>query len=231
MLSSPEIPPDFFDLGVIIAAGGAASRFGGGRNKLLCELQGLPVICHCLRTFLELVPPSHLVVVIPPDQDYVFRQAFDRAKLDIASITCVAGGGHRQDSVANGLRNLPSHLRLVAVQDAARPWASAELLSACVASVRRHGSGVAARRVVDTIKLADSAGLVGKTLNRDLLWATETPQVFQRQILETAYRQVSARGMTVTDDAQAVEMAGFPVYLVEHKQANPKITYADDLEV
>ncbi len=224
-----EVSPDGSDLGVIIVGGGAATRFASDRNKLLCDLQGLPVVCHTLRTFLALVPPSRLVMVVPAGQEAAFRQAFKKGGLDEAAINCVAGGRRRQDSVLNGLRQLSVEATIVAVQDAARPWTSVKLVHACVKSARERGSGVAARRIIDTVKRADPEGRVEQTLDRELLWATETPQVFQRAQLEAGYRQATASGLTMTDDAQAVELAGFPVFLVEHSGRNPKITHVSDL--
>ncbi len=217
------------EVGVVIAAGGSATRFGGTTNKLLRNLDGIPLIAHCLRTFLTVLPADQMVVVIPPGQGAEFHGALRAGGLDPKAIRCVGGGERRQDSVGNGLRALPSPLTIVAVQDAARPYSSQSLIKDCLESARRHGSGVAARRVVDTIKVADSAGRVQRTLDRNLLWATETPQVFRRELLEAAYRQANAQGLAVTDEAQAVEILGQPVHLVEHREPNPKITFASDL--
>jgi 2-C-methyl-D-erythritol 4-phosphate cytidylyltransferase len=215
------------DCGLIVAAGGSSSRFAQG-NKLLVDLAGLPVFCHCLRAFLPLVPPGQVVLVVPAAQEEDFLAALTAA--DMQDRLCVVhGGDSRQASVQAGLAALPSSATLVAVQDAARPLVTAELLSRCVLSTRQVGSGVAAHRVVDTIKTATAAGLVSDTLERQRLWAAETPQVFRSDWLTQAYARVSEHNLAVTDDAEAVQLAGYPVQLVESRQANVKITHGADL--
>ncbi|MFA4943632.1 MAG: IspD/TarI family cytidylyltransferase [Lentisphaeria bacterium] len=225
----PVPPRQLPDFGLVLAGGGSGSRFGAAGNKLLLEWRGLAVFCHPLRTFLPFLAPAHVVVTAPPALLAEFRAALAAAGLPVA-IRVLPGGVTRLDSVAAGVAALPPAVRHVAVQDGARPLTSAELFLACAESARRHGSGVAARPVTDTIKVADAAGLVLATPDRASLWAAETPQVFRRDWLEDGLRSARARGVAATDDAQAVELAGHPVRLVRATAANPKITWPDDLE-
>ncbi|MEI8079663.1 MAG: 2-C-methyl-D-erythritol 4-phosphate cytidylyltransferase [bacterium] len=220
--------PLFPELGLVVAAGGAGRRFGAGRNKLLDPWRGRPVFMHCLLELLPLVPPGHVVLVVPAAAAPLFRDALDVAALS-ARVRLVTGGDERQDSVWNGVRALPPAATVVAVQDAARPQTTAALLVACAESARRCGSGVAARRVTDTIKVAAVDGRVLQTPARTTLWAAETPQVFRRDLLERALAAARAGGWRVTDDAQAVEALDEPVFLVENTAPNPKITFAHDL--
>lgn len=215
------------DCGLIVAAGGSSSRFGHG-NKLLMDLAGLPVFCHCLRAFLPLLPAGRAVLVVPAASEPLFAAALAAAGWG-ERVRLVPGGASRQASVQAGLAALPAAATIVAVQDAARPLATAELLARCVASARACGSGVAAHRVVDTIKAATAEGAVTATPDRRALWAAETPQVFRRDWLAAAYELVARDGLEVTDDAQAVQLAGHPVQLVESQQDNLKITRAADL--
>lgn len=218
----------FPDVGLVVAAGGSSRRFGAAGNKLLRDLDGLPVVCHCLRTLGSVVLPRHIVLVVAAGSEDDFRLAVDRAGLS-GEIRMTPGGTNRTESVWNGVCALPPACSLVAVQDAARPRTGVELLERCVASARLHGSGVAAHRVTDTIKVADPGGIVLSTPARDTLWAAETPQVFRRDWLEAACRTVLESGAEATDDAQAVEHLGHPVHLVESRLPNPKITYPHDL--
>ena len=216
------------DVGLVLACGGSGQRFGADRNKLLENWQGLPLFCHSLRAFLPLLNPDHVVVVCPAALVATFRTILGESGFP-AGVRIVPGGAQRQDSVEAGLLALPPAVAIVAVQDGARPLSSAELLLRCVASARDHGSGVAARRVTDTIKIADARGRVSATPDRTTLWAAETPQVFRRETLTAALRQARESGRKVTDDAQAVELLGKPVFLVEHARMNPKITFPDDV--
>ena len=217
------------DCGLIVAAGGSSSRFGHG-NKLLMDLAGLPVFCHCLRAFLPLLPAGHAILVVPAASEPLFAAALAAAGWG-ERVRLVPGGASRQASVQAGLAALPAAATIVAVQDAARPLVTAELLARCVASARACGSGVAAHRVVDTIKAATAEGAVTATPDRRALWAAETPQVFRRDWLAAAYELVARDGLEVTDDAQAVQLAGHPVQLVESQQDNLKITRAADLSL
>jgi 2-C-methyl-D-erythritol 4-phosphate cytidylyltransferase len=213
---------------LVIVAAGRGTRFRASENKLLAPLSGLPVVCHCLRRFAAVIRPEMMVLVVPRGQGPAFAAALRQAR--IGRITMVTGGAARQDSVALGLAAVPPTARYVAVQDAARPFTSATLLRQCIRSARQHGSGVAARRVTDTIKVASAAGRVQSTPDRGTLWAAETPQVFRRDVLAAAYARVKQEHEQVTDDAQAVERLGHTVVLVEHTEDNRKITYAADFE-
>lgn len=218
------------NLGLLVAAAGASHRFGGARSKLLLPLNDRPVFSHCLRTFVPCVVDPRLVVLLVPRRE---RRAFEEAlaaerDLDL-DITLVEGGDSRQESVCIGLEALAPDATVVAVQDAARPYTTEDLLRRCARSAATHGSGVAARRVTDTIKIADDAGRVLDTPDRSTLWATETPQVFRRDLLAAGYRKARESGLIVTDDARAVELLGEAVFLIEHRGRNAKITYPDDL--
>jgi 2-C-methyl-D-erythritol 4-phosphate cytidylyltransferase len=220
---------EFEDVGIVVAAGGSATRFGGERNKLLCELNGLPVVCHCLKTFLAGgVPAESIVVVVPEAQSSDFRAVFEEHSLP--AVRLINGGVARQDSVWAGINALPACVGIVAIHDAARPFTTLELLAACVESARERGSGVAAHKVTDTVKIAKADGQVMSTPDREILWAAETPQVFRRSLIESAYGRLALSGARLTDDAQAVEQMGGDVFLVAHESENRKITFARDLE-
>ena len=217
------------DVGLIVAAAGRGRRFGRERDKLLQPLNGTPVVCHCLRAFAVLIAPENSVLVVPPGKEESFRAALAAAGVS-PGVVIIVGGRERQDSVICGLSALPEDATFVAVHDGARPHSTPDLLGSCIRSARQRGSGVAARRAADTLKIADSDGRVRLTPDRATLWAAETPQVFRRELLQDAYEYARARGIHVTDDAQAVELLGrAPVFLVEHSGFNGKITHPADL--
>jgi 2-C-methyl-D-erythritol 4-phosphate cytidylyltransferase len=141
----------------------------------------------------------------------------------------VAGGKERQDSVWNGLEAVASGTELVAIQDAARPCTSEELIAATVEAAREGGAAAAAQAVTDTIKESADGKLVERTLDRTRLWAVQTPQCFRVEIIRRALAEVRQRGLLVTDDTAACELIGQPVRLVVSAQPNPKVTRPEDL--
>ncbi len=216
----------YADTGVVIVAGGGGIRFGG--NKLLVDLDGMPVFMHSLQTFARLVPAEHIVLVTAA----AARRQFEIALADFPyarRIRLADGGATRQESVHNGLKALPETLMFSAVHDAARPFVAPELIAACIDSARTHGSGVAAHQVTDTIKVVDGQNLVVATPDRQTLCAAETPQIFRRAELLAAYDSLACRGLSVTDESAAMELAGHQVHLVVHARNNRKITYPHDL--
>jgi 2-C-methyl-D-erythritol 4-phosphate cytidylyltransferase len=143
----------------------------------------------------------------------------------------VPGGDSRSESVARALAETPEDVEVVAVHDAARPLVTAELLDRCVSQLERWGCDgvVAAARTVDTIKEADAGGRVLATLERDRLWAVQTPQAFRARSLARALADGDL--VRAYDDAQLVEAAGGDVRIVEAPRQNLKVTTAHDLSV
>ncbi|MCF7761606.1 MAG: 2-C-methyl-D-erythritol 4-phosphate cytidylyltransferase, partial [Cephaloticoccus sp.] len=140
----------------------------------------------------------------------------------------VKGGRERQDSVMNALAALPDDIEYVFIHDCARPLIHSEQLVALHKIVRREGAVVLAHRVTDTIKQHHGDARL-RTLNRDRLWAMETPQVFERDLIVRAYQRVAKKNQTITDDAAAVELLSHPIALLENSRPNPKLTTPADL--
>jgi 2-C-methyl-D-erythritol 4-phosphate cytidylyltransferase len=220
----------FADVGLVVAAAGSGSRYSRERSKLFEPLGGEPLFLRCIRSFAAVIPADSIVLVVSAAAQDRFRQALD-ALPDGARITVVTGADSRAGSVQRGIEALPAAATLVAVQDAARPLTPVDLLCRCIAAARHDGSGVAARRVTDTIKVADPAGRVTATPDRASLWAAETPQVFRRADLHRAYAEALHAGRHPTDEASAVEALGLPVHLVESLRPNPKVTHSHDTAV
>lgn len=215
------------DLGIIIAAAGSSSRFGD-RDKLFEKLDGMPLFLHSVRSFYSLCPPGNMIVVVNPAKLADFESAA-ASYLPECRLKFVPGAELRADSVRNGLAALAPETGFVAIHDAARPWAEAELLEECLIAARLHGGAVPAKAVVDTLKLAAPDGKIVKTVSRDNLWRVETPQVFNLEQLRDANRKVSETGIEFTDDASIMEAAGYKVYIVESRKKNDKVTYHKDI--
>ncbi len=216
----------------ILLAAGSGSRMGGAvEDKILATLAGRPVFSHSAAAFMQSAI-ADLYVVVYRDQ----RQMLELSALAPTPSLLVRGGRERQDSVMSALAALPADIAHVFIHDCARPLLVPEQLVALYKIVRREQAVVLAHRVVDTIKehrlvpggrRGDDSRL--RTLDRSRLWAMETPQVFDRDLIARAYARVQARGLAITDDAQAVELLGHPVALLENFQPNPKLTTPADL--
>ena len=216
------------NLGIIIVAGGTGNRFGK-ENKLLEYISKYPVFIHSLLNFRGSCPDNQMVLVCHPDSINEYKKLADKF-VPNNDFVYIKGGTERYNSVINGLNALPDHIEYVAIHDAARPLANKKLLNNCLESCKKLGSGIAAKKINDTIKSADKNGKITKTIDRENLWSIETPQVFKLEELKAAYQKIIKDKITVTDDAGAMEYTGYPVYLVENFDINTKITHQSDIK-
>lgn len=212
----------------VIVAAGKGTRMGPNVDKLFLELKGCPVLVHTWRRFDQCQCIDQIVLVVRSGMEEAFEELKTRYRLT-KPCQLVPGGLERQDSVSNGLAALPAETEIVAIQDAARPCTRSELICATVEAARAHGAAVAAQPVTDTIKESADGSLVTRTLDRSKLWAVQTPQTFQVQIIRRALAEVKNRGLLVTDDTAACELIGQPVRLVSSQAPNPKVTRPEDL--
>lgn len=208
---------------VIIPAAGSGTRVGADRNKLLLPLAGEPLLQHTLRA-VATCDLAQVVLVTRPDERETMAALAAACGL---TVTFADGGATRQESVANGLAALSPHILLVAVHDGARPLVTPELFDRTLAAAREHGAAVAAAPVADTLKRVRD-GQVAGSLDREGLWAMQTPQAFQVGILRQAAEMARADGFAGTDEVSLVERTGRPVVVVESLTPNLKVTRAED---
>ena len=208
---------------ILLAAGSGRRMSGSVEDKVLAPLGDKPVFSHSAATFAA-SGVADLYVVVYRDQ----RQMLELTALAPTPTLFIAGGSERQYSVANALDALPADIEQVFIHDCARPFVRIEHLIALHKIVRKEGAVVLAHRVTDTIKLHRDDGHL-KTLDRDALWAMETPQVFERDLIVKAYNRAANRNIKLTDDAAAIELLKHPVALLENTYPNPKLTTANDL--
>lgn len=208
--------------GIVLAAG-RSTRMGGGPNKQFIELLGKPLVWYALAAFEQCCVVDEIIVVRRPD----YAAQGERIARQFKKVAAFADGGvERQNSVWNGLEKAKGEI--VAVHDGARPLVTPALIEATIASAHTNGTGIAATKVVDTIKEAEDK-VVARTVDRTKLWAVQTPQTVRTELLRQAYRQVFDKGIVVTDEAAAVELLGHRVDLVETPFLNLKITTPSDL--
>ncbi len=208
---------------IFLAAGSGSRMAGAVADKVLAPLAGRPVFSYSASAFMESAV-ADLYVIVYRDQ----RQMLELSAHAPTPSILVHGGRERQDSVMAALAALPADIRIVFIHDCARPLIRPEQLVALHKIARREHAAVLAHRVTDTIKEhRDDAHL--RTLDRSRLWAMETPQVFERDLITKAYGRVKKKGLHVTDDAQAVELLAHPIALLENAHPNPKLTTPADL--
>lgn len=215
-------------LAAIIVAAGSSRRMGF--DKLLAPLSGKPVLQWSIEAFLSCSAISEVIVVCPKDRfDAISLPPLDLSNQVCPSIICTDGGKDRHDSVAAGLALLSDDIDYVAVHDGARPLISNEQIIRVYQSALAHQSAASARRVTETVKRADENGNVIAPVSRENLWLMETPQIFQADLLKTAYASVLESGERVTDEVSAMELVGQTTRLVSNPGPNPKITFPEDL--
>lgn len=216
-----ESPPIF---AAIVVAGGISQRMGF--DKLRAELAGRPVYLHSLQTLQDCPEIGQIILVASEKNLGDFREQ----TIHLSKLTHVLpGGGERHFSVAAGLEKVGSGFDFVAVHDAARPLLSPRDLMAVLAAARNDGAASLASPVADTLKRADPGDFVNASVDRDHLWAMQTPQVFRVERLRAAYRQILEAGELITDEVSAVAKLGDRVKLVSSQDFNFKITYSCDI--
>ncbi len=213
-------------LGVVVVAGGSSRRYGRG-NKLMEMLGDAPVFIHSLRNYSGVA--AEIVLVISQEFEKDYLAAVKKYIPDIP-LKIVYGGDTRALSVSNGINALGANIRYAAICDAARPLAKAEQLVKMFAVASEHKCGVISGRMLnDSIKRVDKDGFIIEPVDREGIFRAETPQLFEKELLQTALR--NNNGCDVTDDAEAVRRTGARVLVLNDANPNPKITVAEDIDL
>lgn len=223
-MSSPAGSPP--DVGVVIVAAGSGVRAGPGGPKQFRTIAGVPVLLRALRPFLARSDVRRVVVTVPRE---VAQQppAWLRDHLG-ERVKVVAGGATRADSVRAGLDALGDPPPVVLIHDGARPFVEAATIAAVIERARSGVGAVAAVPIGDTVKDVDDDGRVARTVARGRLWRAQTPQGFPGPMLVAGYARWPADAPPPTDDAEAVQQAGFPVEVVAGSACNLKVTTEED---
>jgi 2-C-methyl-D-erythritol 4-phosphate cytidylyltransferase len=210
-------------VGAVIVAAGSGLRMGGG-DKLFAPLCGELLLMRVLGIFESCEAINQIAVVVRKEKVTETQEMIaDRGWSKVGEV-CI-GGARRQDSVRAGLERLKG-CAWVVIHDGARPLVTGDLIERGLKAAADTGAAVAGVPVTDTIKVAGPDRFVRYTPARDSMWAVQTPQVFQYDILKKAYHKVKGE---VTDDATVVEQLGHRVVLYRGSYDNIKITNPDDL--
>ena len=213
----------------IITAAGHGRRMGESRKKQFLMLGEVPIIVHTLQTFQDSASINEIILVVPDDGiDYCKQEIVNSFKFTKVK-KIVSGGDKRQESVFNGLKSISREMDLVVVHDGVRPFLSKPILENSIKKAQEKGSVVVAIPVKDTLMKISNQGMVIEGKNRDSIWRIQTPQVFKKEILISAFEKALKDNFCGTDESTLVTRLGIPVYVVNGSELNIKITTPEDI--
>jgi len=215
----------------IVPAAGIGTRMGASRPKQYLTIGGKTLLEHALERLLQLPQLAGLVVALHPEDRY-WEQLPMAAD---ARITVVDGGEDRSRSVLNALNFLTLRATAqdwVLVHDAVRPCVTSACIDRlCQRSVEHEVGAILGVPVSDTLKLVDAQKSIQATRDRSDLWQAQTPQMFRYQLLHQCLARALAQGEQLTDEASALEVAGYKPLMVEGRTDNIKVTRPEDLKL
>lgn len=197
-----------------------------GIDKLFTPVAGRTIVERAIEPFQASALVEKIVLVVSKENRERAGKVAERSGLHKIVAVC-AGGARRQDSVRNGLEAL-GECEYVVVHDGCRPMVPPDLIERGLIAAREHGAAVPGLPLIETVKEANEGGDVVRTVDRSRLHAIQTPQIFRRELLARAHREVTA---DVTDDAAMLETMGVPVRVFTGSRTNVKITTAEDIEL
>lgn len=210
---------------VVVLAAGSSTRMG--QDKIMLEVGGLPVIVRTLMTFESISEVNEVIVVT---REALIPEIAGLCKIfDLKKVKkVVCGGASRSESARIGTMEADRDAQLIAVHDAARPFADAELIRRTILKAAETGAAAPAVPVKDTIKVAHD-GVVEYTPDRTTLFAVQTPQIFDAALIRAALQKAIDDGVEITDDCSAVERLGMKISLTAGDERNIKITTPNDV--
>lgn len=213
----------------VIPATGTGSRMHADRPKQYLQLGSKSILEQTLENLLSYPVLKGVVLVLSEDDQYWEKLNFKHNK----PVLLCNGGEHRFNSVLNGLKALSDEIQqnaMVLIHDAVRPFVLHTDLDRLLTAAHSSDDGaILAAPVADTLKLTDNNLKIQSTQPREQLWRAFTPQAFQLKIITSALESVISQKLPITDDASAMELAGYKPELVQADSRNIKITQPEDL--
>ena len=215
---------------LLIPAAGSGKRMGANRNKLLLQVRSKPLIAWTLLA-AEAASSISWIGIVSQSADWDdFKSIIAELKLK-KTIALIPGGATRQESVYNGLQALPTNAGQVLIHDGARCLVTPNLFDACSDAILHCSGLIAAVPIKDTIKVVNDNGIITSTPERKQLWAAQTPQGFDVNLLKQCHAEGIRQGWEVTDDAALFEKCAMEVRIVPGEETNLKITTPQDLAI
>ena len=197
-----------------------------GLDKVFAILGDRPVVAHAIDAFEQTSSVDEIVLVGRSErlrelENIVQTQGFSKVR------KVIPGGERRQDSVCAGLAEVLAEF--VAVHDAARPLVRPKQIEQVFEAARQYGAAALAEPVKDTLKYVNEQSFISGSVEREKVYALQTPQIASREVLTKAYEAIFAKNISVTDETSAVEQSGGKVAIVTNDDFNFKITFPNDL--
>jgi 2-C-methyl-D-erythritol 4-phosphate cytidylyltransferase len=202
---------------------------GGTIPKPYLQLGAREILAHTLDVFEACAAIDEVWIIVAPEHTSLCQQTIVERYGYRKVRGVVTGGTTRQESVWHGLQQLGDSVDLVVVHDGVRPFVTDAILRDTLSQAGRYGAAISAVPVKDTLKRVSETGDVEATVSRDRLWRVQTPQAFQRSLLQAAFLHAWDQGVTATDEAALLESLGRTIKVVPGIESNIKVTTPDDL--
>lgn len=212
----------------VIVAAGSGKRMKSEENKQFMKLLGRPLISYTLESFEECDAVDEIVIVAREEDIVDMKDVVEAFHIEKAN-KIIVGGAQRHDSVYNGLLEAAHNTSVVVIHDGARPFVLPVEIKETIRECEKTGAAALAVPLKDTIKKADKNGFVEQTLDRETIWAVQTPQTFSYDVIKAAYEMALQDKDFGTDDCYVVEKMGRQVKLIEGSYENIKVTTPDDI--
>ncbi len=215
----------------IIVAGGSGSRMNISVRKQYLDLLGIPVLKRTLDVFIGCERIDRICLVVPKEDIPYCNENILKTFGSVKSITIVAGGIERQQSVYNGIASYNDFMDndIVLIHDGVRPFIGQHDVEACINGAEQHGAAILAIPAFDTIKKTGCENFIENTLDRKNIWLAQTPQAFKYEIIINAHNYAITNNIAGTDDSSLVELTGEKVKIIEGRRSNIKITTREDM--
>ncbi|PKM50107.1 MAG: 2-C-methyl-D-erythritol 4-phosphate cytidylyltransferase [Firmicutes bacterium HGW-Firmicutes-7] len=218
-------------IGVIIAAAGQGKRMKNDVSKQYIEIDGKPIVAYTIEKFQKSNLVDEIILVVG-ENEIGYIEKYIKNRYNFTKVkSIVSGGKDRQDSVFEGIKVLSDDVDIILVHDGVRPMIDVEAIDYIIEETIKYKACIFGVNAKDTIKVVDEYKNVADTPDRNLLYAIQTPQAFEKGLLLNAYKRSMKEGFRGTDDSMLVErFTDIKVKVVEGSYMNIKITTPEDLQ-
>lgn len=215
---------------VIIPAAGKGKRMNSKKSKQYIEILDKPILAYTIDAFEKCNNINNIILVVGKKEiEYVRDEIVEKYNFKKV-IGIIEGGKERQDSVYEGIKEVPHDTDIVLIHDGARPFINNHLINKAIINAHEYGACVLGVKVKDTIKVADNSYNIIDTPNRNKLWSVQTPQAFRKALINKSYEKAKNDKFIATDDSMLVEKySEVKVKIIEGAYFNIKITTNEDL--